>query len=85
MSKTIVGVKKTTKDGKTSYTLCYTEPFADWESADGNTALGLKCGSEWTRVDCEFVKPGDVVDFVYDKGFQDKAILVDVVLKKTSK
>lgn len=87
MAKTIVGVRKSVKDGKTSYNVYYTEPFEDWEATNGSEVSGLKCGNEWTnRVDCGFLKPGDQVDFSYQKGFQGMAVLSDVkVIKAASK
>lgn len=52
-------------------------PFSDWESSSAKTVLGSKVDSCYIRkeLDC---KPGDIVELVYEKGFQDKAILVDV-------
>ena len=85
MAKIIQGVKTIVKDGKTSYNVYFSEPFADWESDGANTCLGMKCDVEWTnRVDCGFLKVGDEVEFQYDKGFQGKAVLSGIQLVKNA-
>lgn len=86
MAKTIVGIKSTVKDGKKSFNVYYTEPFADYETQQPSSVQGMKVGVEWTnRVDCDFLKPGDVVNFAYDKGYQDRAVLTGITLEKPTK
>lgn len=82
MRVTLVGVKRSEykKDGvmKSSYNYYGTKDFTryDQESAecDGKCVV-----SEWSSVDFN-VFPGDVVDFIYEPGYQDKATLVDIQL-----
>ncbi len=58
-------------------------PFSEWESGSAKSCVGFKVASEYIRkeLDC---KPGDEVDLVYEKGFQDKAVLTDVVVTKSA-
>lgn len=70
----VVGVSSYSKDGKTSYTLHGYTPFEDWESGQG-----FKSVTEWTnRVDLSGLKPNSVVRPIYGKGFQGKAVLINV-------
>lgn len=78
----ILGIKRTEKEGKVSYTLHGETPFEDWEE----NALGNKVISEWTnRVDLSVLKPGDVVTLSYAKGFQGAAVLNNVTVVSQAK
>lgn len=79
----IVGVVKREKDGKVSYSIYGVTPFEDWESAN---SIGMKVVSEWTnRVDCSSLKPGDIVQFSYAKGYQNTAVLNNITIVEKSK
>lgn len=81
MSVTIIGTRKgKTKDNSDAFMYYFSEPFTDYEASNGE-CLGSKCGSEYSRQDFG-VKPGDVVDLIYSKGFQDKAVLSGMTIVK---
>ena len=73
----IVGIKKTeSKDGKSVfYNYFYTKPFSDYEVDTALELSGVTCGSEFSLepLDC---KVGDEVEFLYTKGFGDRAQLI---------
>lgn len=80
MRVTIVGIKKAQykRDGamKSSYNYYGTKDFTRYEQENAECE-GQAVVSEWSGVDFN-VHPGDVVDFIYEPGFQDKATLVDI-------
>ncbi len=77
--KIILGVKAAKgKTGRVGYTYFYQEAFTDYESENCETVLGMRCGSEFSYKDFG-CKPGDEMTFVYEKGFQDKAVLADMI------
>lgn len=79
----IVGIQKREKDGKTSWILHGITPFEDWEVTN---SVGEKVISEWTnRVDCTVLKPGDIVEFQYAKGFQGAAVLSNIRIVEKAK
>lgn len=79
----IVGINKRVKDGNTSWTIHGVTPYEDWESEN---AVGCKVVSEWTnRVDCSILKPGDIVQFQYAKGFQNMAVLSNIIIVEKAK
>ncbi len=59
-------------------------PFSEWESNSAKECFGHKVASEYIRKDLSDIKPNDEVDLVYEKGFQDKAVLTDVVVTKSA-
>lgn len=69
----VLGIKKTEKDGKKSYTIFGFTPFETWENGEG-----YKTVSEWTRADLSDVKVGNVIMPLYGKGYQGKAVLCGV-------
>lgn len=74
----VVGVSSYEKDGRKSYTIHGISPFEDWES---NNSIGMKVVNEWTnRVDLSEIKPGQIVQPIYGKGYQGKAIILDVAI-----
>lgn len=81
MKVTILGVMKgTTKGGNAFWNYFFQKEFTRYES-ENNDCLGLKVGEEFSYVDYD-LKPGDVCDFQYEPGFQDKATLTDVIVLK---
>lgn len=73
----IIGIKVTSssKDPSKVYrTYYFTGNYSSYELEHFNVQ-GKTCGSENTSLDlnCQL---GDEVEFVYQKGFQDKAVLV---------
>lgn len=67
----VMGVQFHEKDGRRSWTLYGISPFDDWENGQG-----FKMVSEWTnRVDLSKLKYGQIVEPVYTKGYQGKAVL----------
>ena len=79
----IVGIMKRVKDGNVSWTIHGITPFEDWEMEN---SVGYKTISEWTnRVDCSSLKPGDIVSFVYSKGFQNMAVLSNITILEKAK
>lgn len=77
MKVTIMGVKKSqTKSGKTAYTYYGTKDFTNYEvencECTGSAVVSDYCYEEFPVV------PGDVVDFEYEPGFEDKATLVGI-------
>lgn len=79
----ILGIKKTEKEDKVSFSLYGETPFEDWEA--GNS-VGTKVVQEWTnRVDLSYLKPGDVVQLWYVKGFQGAAVLNNVTVVSQAK
>ena len=83
MKAKVIGIRKSENQETkvVSSNLFLQIPFSDWESESALECTGFKVLSEYIRkpVDC---KPGDEVDLVYEKGFQDKAILTEVVVTK---
>lgn len=79
----VVGISSYEKDGKTSYTVQLLGQYSQSEKEAG--ALGYKAISEWTRLDLGFLQVGDVITPIYDKGFQDKAVLGDVIVHRDLK
>lgn len=78
---TVVGVKKSvTGKGRDFYNYFFNVPFSDYESENAD-CLGMTVQSEGSYKDFS-VKPGDVVQLSYEKGYQDKAVLSDIVVVK---
>lgn len=70
----VMGVSIHEKDGRKSWTLHGVAPFDSWENG-----IGYKCVSEWTnRVDLSSLTSGQIVEPVYTKGYQGKAVLSNV-------
>lgn len=70
----VVGISTYEKEGKKSFTLHGYTPFEDWEHG-----TGFKSVNEWTnRVDLSGIKPNCVIRPIYGKGFQGKAVLINV-------
>ena len=84
MRVNIVGVKKSSyeRNGieKVAYNYSGTKPYTDYE-LDNSECRGLDIVREYSSRDFK-VEPGDVVDFVYEPGYEGKAVLVDIVMVK---
>lgn len=82
-NKTVLGVKavKSQKTGRIGYTIFYSVPFSDYELENAESCEGETCGQVFTYKDYS-VKPGDIVDMRYEPGYQDKAMLSDIVMVK---
>lgn len=82
----IVGIKqmlkKDTKD-QYYYNLYYTQPFSQYDVDNAVNLSGVCVGTEFAREDYG-VHVGDEVEFLYTKGFQDKAYLVGVKVVKAA-
>lgn len=76
----VVGISPYEKDGKRSYNLHLVGYFNDYNVEQG--ASGLEVQTEWTRLDCGFLRIGDVVELQYTKGFQGKAVLSNIKVIK---
>ena len=68
-----------TKKGNNFYNYYFTRPFTLYESEHSDLCLGMALQTEGSFTDFA-VKPDDVVELVYTKGYQDKAILSDIVV-----
>lgn len=78
---TVVGVKESvTGRGKKFYNYFFNKPFSDYESENAD-CIGMSVQTEGCYKSFP-VKPGDVVELSYEKGFQDKAVLSDIVVVK---
>lgn len=78
MKATIVGVLKgKTKTGREFMNIYATKDFSQYEQ-ENNVTDGVFAFTEFTYNAFD-VYPGDVVDFVYEPGFQGRASLVDIV------
>lgn len=85
MKVEIVGVKKSDykgKDGKPKVGFNYlgTKPFTDYE-LENNECEGVDVIREFSNKDFG-LHPGDVVEFMYEPGFEGRATLVDVKMLK---
>lgn len=82
----IVGIKKMLKkDTKDQYyfNLYYTQPFSQYDVDNAVDLSGVCVGAEFAREDYG-VHVGDEVEFLYTKGFQDKAFLAGVKVVKAA-
>lgn len=72
----IVGIRKGESKGKPCWNIAATKDYSAYDQQNSECA-GVDVVSEFTYIDFG-LHPGDVVEFVYDKGFQGRATLVDV-------
>lgn len=84
MQVQIVGVKRSeyVKDGKEKLACNYfgVKEFTEYEKQNGDCE-GLCAVAEYSSVDFG-VHVGDIVEFMYEPGFKDKATLVDIRILK---
>lgn len=81
MQVEIVGIKKSEYKGKDNkpkvgYNYCGIKPFTRYEQ-ENTDCEGSDVIREFSSIDFN-VRPGDMVEFVYEPGYQDKATLVDI-------
>lgn len=85
MRVTLVGVKRSDykgKDGqlKTGFNIYGVKDYTRYEMENAQCE-GQAVVQEWTNIDFN-IHPGDVVELIYEPGFQDKATLVDIQVIK---
>lgn len=81
MKVTIVGVKNAqTKSGRDFWEYYYQKNFTDYD-LDNAECSGLTVGSEFSYKDYG-LRPGQICEFQYEPGFNDKATLTNVEVLK---
>ena len=79
MKVTVIGIMKgTNKAGKKFTQFFATTSFTDYE-VENNDCVGSKTVDVFTYLDCSALKIGDMVDLVYEPGFQGRATLTDII------
>ena len=79
MKVTVTGTMKgTSKAGRVFFQIYGTTPFTEYEGGN-NDCVGVKTVDVFTYLDCGALRVGDVVDLVYEPGFQGRASLVEIV------
>ncbi len=75
----VIGVKKSksTKSGKDCFNYNLACDFSDYDKENAE-CQGRAVSTEFSYTDFG-VKPGDYVQLEYEKGYQDKAMLVDMI------
>ena len=78
----VIGIKKAVmtsgkNEGKTGYTYYFEKDFSDYD-IENSVCEGKSVTQEFSYTDFG-VQIGDEVQAVYEKGFQDKAVLVNLV------
>ncbi len=75
MSCTVMGFRviENNERGTVATVVYYTTAFSDYEKNSAEDMSGVKTGNEYIRGTVD-VAVGDEVRFVYEKGFQDKAV-----------
>lgn len=78
----LIGKRHTrTKKGNDFFTYYLKRPFSVYENENSISVLGgaVETAACFDDFPC---KPGDLVELVYTKGFQDKAVLSDIRVVK---
>lgn len=84
MKVQIVGIQKgQSRNGRSFSNIYFTKEFTPYEVENSGSCMGLKVGTEFTYVDVN-CKPGDVCEFSYEPGYQDKATLTNITVLKSS-
>ena len=79
MKVTITGIMKGKNKAGRDFTQLYaTTVFTDYE-LESNDCTGHKTIDVFTYLDCGSLQIGDVVDLVYEPGFQGRATLTDII------
>lgn len=78
----LVGIKEVTmtsgkNEGKTGYTYFFEKPFTEYELSNA-VCYGTSVSQEFSYTKFP-VSVGDEVSPVYEKGYQDKAVLVNLI------
>ena len=76
MKVTIVGVRKSESKGKDVFNYYGLKDFTDYE-VQNSDCVGQAVVSEFSYIDYGLCV-GDVVEFLYEPGFQGRASLVDI-------
>lgn len=76
MAYTIVGIRKGESKGRPCWNIAATKEYSAYDQQNSECE-GVDVVSEFTYVDFG-IHPGDSVEFMYEKGFQGRATLVDV-------
>lgn len=84
--RTIVGIRETKNktNGNYFYNYYYIEDFSDYEKDTAEQCVGKKVGYEGSSIRFD-VQVGDKVKMYYEKGYQDKAFLSELVVKEKAK
>ena len=76
----VIGKRHTvTSKGNNFYQYFFKRPFNAYESEHSQSCIGMAVVTESTFTDFN-VKPDDVVELVYTKGYGDKAVLANIVV-----
>jgi len=81
MLRKVLGFKKgqNAKTQNPTIVLWTVEELNSYDSAHG--CVGQKAQETYAAFDVVNIKVGQIVDFIFDKGYQDKAVLVDVIIQ----
>ena len=84
--KVIVGIRETKSKttGKSYFNYFLMEDFTDYEKDSAESCVGHKVSFESSPLRFD-VNVGDKVKCYYDKGYQDKAMLADMLVKEKAK
>lgn len=84
--KTIVGIRETKSktSGKAYFNYYLMEDFTDYEKETSEQCVGKKVSFESTPLRFD-VQVGDKVKCYYEKGFQDKATISEMIVKEKGK
>lgn len=80
----LVGIKVTTRqDGNKGYVYHFVDTFSDYDKEHAE-CYGNQVFSEYSTKAFK-VNVGDEVDVIYAKGYQDKAVLMDILVVSENK
>ena len=84
--KTIVGIRETKSKttGKPYFNYYFMEDFTDYEKESAEQCVGKKVAFESSPLRFD-VQVGDKVKCYYEKGYQDKAMLAEMIVKEKGK
>lgn len=78
----LIGRKKVkTKAGRDFYEYYFSRPFSQYENDNAVECLGNAVETEGCSSDLP-MKPGDIVELVFSKGYQGKAVLSGINMIK---
>ena len=82
----IIGIKRgNDKNGVLSSNIMYVMPWSEYDKTSSESIEGFAVGNQYTKLSTFNLKVGDVVEFIYSKGFGDKAILSRINLIESGK
>ena len=84
--KKVVGIRETKSKttGRSWFVYYLVEEFTDYEKDNSEVCSGVKVTSEETSLRFD-VNVGDKVKCYYDKGFQGKASIAEMIVKEKAK